>query len=78
MKVPMPIVGAVAYVSEQIGKWQNKATILNREKMSELSAESWVGDPSVTFKDLGFTPQYNLFSGMKETVEWCKAHKWIK
>jgi nucleoside-diphosphate-sugar epimerase len=77
LKVPMPIVGAVAYVSEQIGKWQNKATILNREKMSELSAESWVGDPSVTFEDLGFTPQYDLFSGMKETVEWCKMNKWL-
>jgi UDP-glucose 4-epimerase len=77
IKVPLSIVGVVAGISEQIGKWQNKAVMLNREKMNELGAESWLCDPSVTFNDLGFKPRYDLFSGMKESVDWYKTEGWL-
>ena len=77
LKIPLPIVGVIAHISEIIGNWRGKATILNKEKMNELGAESWVCDMSESFKDLGFTTQYDLNSGMKETVEWYKEHRWL-
>ena len=77
VKIPLPIVSVIANVSEVIGNITGKATILNREKMRELGAESWICDMSETFTDLKFTPQYDLFSGMKETIEWYKKQGWL-
>ena len=64
-------------ISEKIGDWQKKATMLNREKMNELGAESWLCDPSETLTDLNFEPKYDLYAGMKEAVDWYKMKKWI-
>ena len=77
LKLPLSIVGAIAVISEKIGDWQKKATMLNREKMNELSAESWLCDPSETLTDLNFEPKYDLYAGMKEAVDWYKMKKWI-
>jgi nucleoside-diphosphate-sugar epimerase len=77
IKVPLRIIGVVASISGQIGKWRNMATMLNNEKMNEIGAESWLCDVSETFTDLEFTPQYDLYSGMKEAVKWYKAEGWI-
>lgn len=77
IKVPLSIISTVANVSEIIGKWRNMATMLNNEKMNEIGAESWLCDVSETFADLEFTPQYDLYVGMKETVNWYKKHGWI-
>jgi nucleoside-diphosphate-sugar epimerase len=78
IKIPMPVVSFAAFVSEKIGDWRNVPTILNRNKLGELMAESWVCDMTETFEDLKFTPQYDLFSGMAETIDWYKKHGWLK
>jgi nucleoside-diphosphate-sugar epimerase len=77
IKVPLSIVHIVANISENIGKIRQKAPMLNREKMNELAAESWLCDMNETFTDLDFQPQYNLYSGMLETVNWYRQQKWI-
>jgi nucleoside-diphosphate-sugar epimerase len=77
IKVPLSIIGIVAKISEQVGEWRNVATMLNTEKMNELAAESWLCDVSETFEDLKFIPQYDLFSGMKQAVNWYRKHGWI-
>jgi UDP-glucose 4-epimerase len=77
VKIPMGIVKVVAFASEKVSEWRNVPTILNRNKLGELTAESWICDMTETFTDLKFTPQYDLFSGMKETIEWYKQAGWI-
>lgn len=77
IKIPMPVVKLAAFVSEKIGEWRNVPTILNRNKLGELTAESWVCDMAETFSDLKFTPQYDLFSGMAETIDWYKKNGWL-
>ena len=77
IKVPLSIISIVAKISEQVGEWRNVATMLNTEKMNELAAESWLCDVSETFEDLRFTPQFDLYSGMKEAVNWYRKQGWI-
>jgi nucleoside-diphosphate-sugar epimerase len=77
IKVPLSIVHIVANISENIGKIRQKAPMLNREKMNELAAESWLCDMNETFTDLDFQPQHNLYSGMEETVNWYRQNNWI-
>ncbi|NJN34975.1 MAG: NAD(P)-dependent oxidoreductase [Saprospiraceae bacterium] len=78
LKIPLSIVGVVAGIAETIGKWRGKVPPLNREKMGELGAESWLCDASESFEQLGFKPKHDLFSGMKTTIDWYRQEKWLK
>jgi UDP-glucose 4-epimerase len=78
VKIPLSIVSVIAIISEKIGQWRGIAPMLNREKMNELGAESWLCNVDETFEELDFKPEYDLYSGMKEAVEWYRAEGWIK
>lgn len=77
VRIPLGVVRVVAGISEIVGKWRGEVPPLNREKMSELAAESWLCDMSETFGDLQFQPRYDLYSGMQETVQWYKSNRWL-
>lgn len=77
LKVPLSLVRVVAGVSEIAGKIKGEVPPLNREKLPELAAESWICDMSETFGDLHFQPQYDLYSGMEETIQWYKNNRWL-
>ena len=77
IKVPLPLVRIVAAASEAVGKVRRKTPPLNREKLGELAAESWLCDMSESFADLRFQPRYDLFAGMEETVRWYKNNRWL-
>jgi nucleoside-diphosphate-sugar epimerase len=77
VKIPLPLVRLVAGASEIAGKIRGEMPPLNREKLPELAAESWICDMSETFGDLQFQPRYDLYSGMEETVEWYKNNNWL-
>lgn len=77
VKVPLPMVRIVASVAEIIGSIRGEIPLLNREKLSELTAESWLCDMSETFDDLQFKPRYDLYNGMEETVQWYKNNHWL-
>lgn len=79
IKIPIPIglLKVAALVSEKVGDLKKEAVMLNRNKLNELLAESWISDISETFNDLKFTPQYDLYSGMKETINWYKEKGWL-
>ena len=77
VKIPLTVVRAVAGISELAGKWRGEVPPLNREKLPELTAESWLCDMSETFGDLQFQPRYDLYSGMEETVKWYKENRWL-
>lgn len=77
IKLPLGIIRPLAYLTEKISSLKGTAPALNIEKLNELAAESWHCDPTETFSDLNFIPSHDLFSGMKETVEWYKENKWL-
>jgi len=77
LKLPMGIIWPLAFITEKIATLRGSSPALNREKLNELAAESWHCDPSATYSDLGFQPEYDLYSGMKETIEWYKEHNWL-
>ena len=77
LQVPIQIIRPVAYITEKIAKYKGVASALNIEKLNELTAESWNCDIRDTIQDLKFNPKYDLYSGIKETVEWYKENKWF-
>jgi nucleoside-diphosphate-sugar epimerase len=67
----------IAIISEKVSSLRNKAPILNIEKLSELTAVNWSCSIEPAKHDLGFYPQYNLESGLQETLKWYKENQWL-
>jgi len=77
IRLPLGLVKQVAGIAETIGRWQNKASALNREKIPELAAENWHCDASPLFEELYFNPAFDLHRGIHHTVEWYRKAGWL-
>lgn len=77
IRIPLGIAQVMAGVSETVGRWRGQMPPFNREKMNEISRVSWWCDPSQTLEELQVTPEYDLFSGMQETVAWYRQKGWL-
>jgi len=77
IKVPLPLVYAVASISEGISRLTGKASILNMDKFAEIKARTLDCDISELVNDFDYIPKYDLPSAVEETVKWYKEKKWL-
>lgn len=77
IRLPLGLVKQVAGISETIGRWQNKPSPLNRDKLPELAAENWHCDATPLLETLQFKPEFDLYRGMKNSVDWYKQVGWL-
>jgi nucleoside-diphosphate-sugar epimerase len=75
--LPLPAVRALAGLLEGAYGLTQKMPTLNREKLRELSAANWTCSIREPQRDLGFSPRYNLETGLAETLAWYKDNKWL-
>lgn len=75
--LPVNFVKIIASVAEIFGSLRGKTPVLNREKLHELMATNWYCSIEEARHDMGFYPQYNLKAGLKETLAWYKANRWL-
>ncbi|HEY9007750.1 NAD-dependent epimerase/dehydratase family protein [Ohtaekwangia sp.] len=75
--LPLTVVKAIALFQEGIGAISGNSPILNREKLSELTATDWSCNIDQLKNDIGFSPRYTLENGMAETLQWYKENKWL-
>jgi UDP-glucose 4-epimerase len=75
--LPVNFVKFIAYLSQKYCYLSNRPAILNIEKLSELIAVNWYCSIGEAKADLGFSPGYNLQSGLIETLNWYRLNKWI-
>ncbi len=67
----------IAGIAEKVSYLANKAAVLNIEKLNELKAVNWSCSNELAKHELGFTPSYNLQTGVAETIKWYKNHNWL-
>ncbi len=77
IRIPLGIVYVLAFVSENVARLRKKPSPLNREKLNELGAESWLCDSTPAQQELGFRPQYDLDSGTKMAATWYRQNGWL-
>jgi nucleoside-diphosphate-sugar epimerase len=77
IKLPIPLIRTIAYMSEKIGKISHSYPVLNIDKVNEIKARNWSVDISETKKDFGFEPEFTLDKGIPVTVAWYRKMKWI-
>ncbi|MBC7889351.1 MAG: NAD(P)-dependent oxidoreductase [Ferruginibacter sp.] len=75
--IPMPLVKMLAYILETTNGWLKKPSVINREKLQELAAKNWICDISKAKKELAFSPQFDLQSGLEDSIAWYVKNKWI-
>lgn len=71
---PKMVIKPIAFVSEHVSRMFGKPSILNTEKYKELTAHNWLCDSSPAERDFAFKAEYDLRTGLIETIEWFKQN----
>jgi len=76
IKIPGWLMKTIAVISEKTMQLQGKPALLNRDKISELTRQYWLGDNTKTKSDFNynFTP---FIDGVKYTLDWYKKNNWL-
>ncbi|MBK8425997.1 MAG: hypothetical protein IPL27_08525 [Lewinellaceae bacterium] len=77
IRLPLELIRPIAAVTETIGRWQNKAVPLNRNKIAELAAENWHCDAGPLLETVQYQPKFDLYKGMVNTVQWYRHKGWL-
>ncbi len=74
--IPTPVAMVYAFINEKIALLRGKPSIVNRDKIKELSQEAWTVDIT-RIMSLGYRPTKLFSEGIKETVNWYREKGWI-
>lgn len=77
LKVPLWLTGSVAIISEWLARLSGSVSIINRDKIKELREPGWVVSIEKAREILGFEPEFNAESGLKNTADWYKQNGWL-
>ncbi|MDY0151167.1 MAG: NAD-dependent epimerase/dehydratase family protein [Candidatus Cloacimonas sp.] len=75
--IPNAIAKVVFYVGDAYGRLFKRNVIVNREKMKEIMAESWLADPAKAKQILGWNPLPQLQLHIMETAACYHASAWL-
>ncbi|MEP7325235.1 MAG: NAD(P)-dependent oxidoreductase [Gemmatimonadota bacterium] len=77
--LPLPgfLANGILTVTGAAARLTGKATLLTRDKAHEFLAPAWTADPSRLTADTGWRAEHDLRSGVSETLEWYRSHKWL-
>jgi dihydroflavonol-4-reductase len=77
LRIPKAFLYIIAFVSENIARILGKPTVINVQKVREITQKYWLCDVSKAKRELGFSPKYKLEEGAKKTVKWYKEKGWL-
>lgn len=78
IKLPLFVVYIVAFFSEIYTRITGNLSQLNIEKIKELKCSNWMCDSQDFYKDLAIEPEYSLYEGIQETIDWYRNEHWLK
>lgn len=74
---PLFMLKIISVIAEIISGWMGKSSTLNSDKYKIMKQRNWQCDITPLVKELGFKPDYDLKSGVKETIAWYKKEGWL-
>lgn len=77
LKCPLIILKVVSLLAEFWAKRRNTASTLNSDKYRIMKQRNWQCDITPAVRELGFSPEYDLERGVKETIAWYKDKGWL-
>lgn len=77
LTAPCWLLRVVTTVGDLLGRLTGKMIVLNNDKYNILRQRNWRCDISPAVEELGYHPEWNLERGVKASIEWYKANKWL-
>ena len=77
VSLPRAAAAMIAVSAEFAARLRNRAALLNRDRVRELTQASWRCDASRAFREIGFRPHYPLRRGLSETAAWYREEQWL-
>lgn len=77
VRVPEAFVGVVGAVVEAAGRVAGRYPPLNREKAREIRQACKMCADDRARRDFGYAPRVDLAEGIRETIDWYRAHGWL-
>ncbi len=74
---PLWVLKTISLITENIARLTGKPSTLNSDKYKIMKQRNWLCDTTPIEKELGFTADYDLEKGTKETIEWYKQKLWL-
>ncbi|NOZ01398.1 MAG: NAD-dependent epimerase/dehydratase family protein [Deltaproteobacteria bacterium] len=69
---------AVAWVWQTWGRVFNTPVVMSVDKIHEAEERYWVAGNAAIKRDLGFVPEFDLESGMRDTIDWARREGLMK
>lgn len=77
IKAPLWVLWCVSALSGLLSRVTGRASTLNGDKYRIMKQRNWLCDTAPIENELGFSVDYPLEAGVKETIEWYRKEKWL-
>lgn len=77
IKVPKWAVKWIAGLVSTVGLVTRKSYPLNSDKVNEILPDYWICSNQKAKEVLGFSPEFDLQTGMLQSIDWYKKQKWL-
>ncbi len=74
---PLIVLKVVSLLAEFLALCRKSSSTLNSDKYKIMKQRNWQCDIIPAAKDLGFSPEYDLEKGVKETIAWYRNEGWL-
>ena len=76
-RFPLFILKVVSLLAEFAARCRHTSSTLNSDKYRIMKQRNWQCDITPVVEELGFSPEYDLERGVKETIAWYKDKGWL-
>lgn len=77
VRLPIPVLFAVAGVVEAISFFGPRPALLSVDKVRDMAQQHWVCDPGLIGRELDFHASIPLEDGFRDTYRWYRDHGWL-
>ncbi len=77
LRLPMPIVWAVACGTESVNRIIRRAPLISFDKLHEISAGSWTCSAQAAIDELGFAVGASLEQRLEQAATWYRRQGWL-
>lgn len=77
LKAPIWLLRVITFFGEYVGRMTGRISALNNDKYNIMKQRNWRCDISPAEDELGFHPEYDLDSGVRQTIKWYKDNGWL-
>lgn len=77
VKCPLIVLKVISLLAQFIAMRSGKCSTLNLDKYKIMKQRNWQCDITPTIEELGYTPEYDLGRGVRETIAWYKNEGWL-